>query len=219
MLCSVRSIKRAAKENWEFSWQQTNWLSLWRQSEVKAKCLDYWNRYRHLGDIRARLDLTDQTTVLDVGCGFSSVLHYLPGRRFGLDPLGARYKSVYDYPFEVVEFPGEDIPFPNEFFDVVFCSNCIDHTSVPAKVMKEILRVLRASGHFIPTCEVFPSDRGIRNAGHPHSLTIESFLALPVGFKLLEQWVSPWYGLRGYALGENPTGRYEHILLLQRPPS
>lgn len=210
------TLEAARKEEWEFSWQETQWLGLWKTPEVKAKCLEYWKIYRHLDDILAEVHLTDESNVLDVGCGLSSVLHYLPGRRVGVDPLGVRYKHIYDYPFEVVGAPGENIPFPDEFFDDVFCSNCIDHTSAPAKVIEEVLRVLCPGGHFVLTCEIFPSDLGVRNAAHPHSFTVDRLLAFSLGFKLLKHWVSPWYGLRGYVLGEKPTGQQEHILLLQK---
>src|SRR5690348_16430179 len=95
------------KSNWEFEWQQMQWLELWKTPEVQAKCLEYWQQFRHLNDIRALVPLSEETRILDVGCGLSSVLHYLPGHRTGVDPLGKRYRSIYVYPFEVLAAPGE----------------------------------------------------------------------------------------------------------------
>jgi SAM-dependent methyltransferase len=205
------------KHDWEFWWQQTQWLDLWKKPRVKAKCFEYWKSFRHLDDIRASVPIDEKTCILDVGCGLASVLHYLPGRRIGVDPLGERYKTIYDYPFEVIGAPGEALPFPDSSFDVVFCSNCIDHTTDPEKVIEEIRRILRSSGHFILTCEVFASNEGVRNVGHPYSFTAERFLALPAGFERLAHWVSPWYGMRNYVVGKAPTTQEEHIQLLKKP--
>src|SRR5262250_2913716 len=51
-----------------------------------------------------------------------------------------------------------------------------------------VRNVLRPTGHFVLTCEIFPSDLGVRNAAHPHSFTADRFLALFLGFKVLEHW-------------------------------
>ena len=208
----------ADKADWEFRWQQTQWLGLWNKPETQAKCLDYWRRFRHYDDIRHLVPLDDSSRVLDVGCGLSSVLHWLPGQRIGVDPLGERYKSIYHYPFEVVEACGESLPFPADEFDAVFCSNCIDHVTDPARVLAEIARVMRPGGRLILTCETFKTDIGARNAGHPHTMTVARLLVLATAqLRLLDHWDSPWYGLQGYVLGNRPTAQREHILLLEKP--
>src|SRR5205814_9711167 len=126
-----------------------------------------------LDDIKDLAAIDDDSEILDVGCGLSSVLHFVPGRRTGADPLGDRYRSIYQYPFEVVQAPGESLPFDDDRFDVVFSSNCLDHTSDPEQVLVEIRRVLRPGGHFALTAEIYPEDLGERNLGHPHTFTIE----------------------------------------------
>lgn len=50
---------------------------------------------------------------------------------------------------------GENIPFPDEFFDAVFCSNALDHVEDPKKTVEEIHRVLKKGGYFILTVEIF----------------------------------------------------------------
>jgi SAM-dependent methyltransferase len=220
----IRRLLRAGlatfedKSDWEFKWQKYSWVDLWKSPEVKAKCLEYWRRFRHLDDIKRIIPFDNNTTVLDVGCGIGSVLHYLPGNRTGVDPLGERYKTIYDYPFEVVTAPGERLPFSSEIFDVVFSSNCIDHTTDPDEVLKQIKRVLKSDGHFVLTCEVFSDDLGARNKAHPHSMTENRLRNLAMRhFKILAEWNEPWYGMRGYCLGEPPTDQREFIFILQKP--
>lgn len=205
------------KDDCQFDWQKNQWLQLWMTPEIQAKCLEYWKRFRHLDDIRAEVPMSAGTRILDVGCGLSSVLHFLPGRRTGVDPLAKGYQSLYDYPFEVVTAPGESLPWPDGEFDVVFCSCCIDQVTNPDKVIAEIRRVIRPGGHFILTCEVFAEDGGARDAAHPHSITAEKLRDLGEGFSILQSWSSPWYGMRNYALGLAPTAQLEHILLFRKP--
>lgn len=207
------------KLEWEFDWQCRMWLSMWQQPAVQAKCLDYWRQHRFLDEILRQAPISKTSAVLDVGCGLSSVLHYLPGRRIALDPLAHRYASVYRYPQGIVPLTaaGERLPFRDASFDRVFSSNCIDHTEDPDRMLAEISRVMVPDGRCALTCEVFATDQGVRNPGHPHSMTLEQLLALVRPFRVLGHWDSPWYGLRKYALGEDPTEQREHIFLLAKP--
>jgi len=207
------------KLDWEFEWQSTQWASVFKDPENQRKCHEYWVRFRHLDDIRKRVPLDDTTNILDVGCGISTVLHYLPGRRHGIDPLAERYKTIYEYPkdIDIQEGSGESIQFPDRHFDLVTCSNCIDHTQSPTDTVAEIERVLRPGGHLVLTCEAFPTDLGERNAAHPHSMTIDSLRTLTKRFETIEHWDEPWYGLLNYVLGNPPTTQREQILLLRKP--
>ena len=215
----VERLRLRRKEDWEFRWQSAKWAELFRDPANQAKCQEYWVRYRHLDDIRRLVPMDAGSSILDVGCGISTVLHFLPGRRFGIDPLGDRYKSIYAYPPELDIRKGyaEALPFPDASFDVVFCSNCIDHTNDPAQGIAEVARVLRPGGRFVLTCEVFDADPGVRNAGHPHGLTADKLRALVAGFTPLAAWDSPWMGLRAYVVGEPATSQREHILLVGKP--
>jgi ubiquinone/menaquinone biosynthesis C-methylase UbiE len=111
----------------------------------------------------------------------------------------------------------EELPFEDSRFDLVTCSNCIDHTDSPTGAIDEIFRVLKPQGWCVLTCEVFAGDKGKRNAGHPHSMTEQKLLDLAGDFELVRHWSSPWYGLRRFALELPPTSQIEHILLLRKP--
>jgi SAM-dependent methyltransferase len=210
------SAEPTDKADWEFWWQQTQWLHLWTKPGTQEKCLEYWQKFRHLDDIRSLAQYSESTYALDVGCGLSSVLHYLTGRRCAVDPLAERYKAIYKYPFPVIEASGESLPFEADTFDLVFCSNCIDHTTSPTKTISEVRRVLKVRGWFVLTCEIFANDLGERNVGHPHSLTAGKLLELARDFEIVAHWDSPWYGMRNYVIGGPPTEQREHILLLRK---
>lgn len=206
----------SGKESWELDWQ-CEWASEVSHAKTRTKILEYWKTFRHLDEFVSIANITPATQILDVGCGISTVLHFLDGTKIGIDPLADEYREIYTYPndIEIVNAPGESIPFDAGRFDVVTCSNCIDHTSTPATVLSEIQRVLRKGGHLLLTCEVFSQDIGVRNEAHPHSLTIEQLRQLVGRFAIIKEWTSPWYGLKRYCEGKRPTPQTEHILLLQ----
>lgn len=106
-------------------------------------------------EIRSEIDRTlggrNGLRVLDIGCGNKP---YLP---FFADQA-ASYWGV-----DAVEGPvvdeisvAEDLPFGNAEFDVVVCTQVLEHVDDPAKVLSEIYRVLAPGGvAFLSTHGVF----------------------------------------------------------------
>jgi SAM-dependent methyltransferase len=89
--------------------------------------------------------------VLDLGAG-AGIIEYmnfkgLAGRVCGVDPD----PRVIDNPYldeGKVGF-GEQIPYPDQSFYLVFCVNVLEHLERPEKVFSEIHRVLRPGGVFL----------------------------------------------------------------------
>ena len=104
-----------------------------KNPEFKSKALEYYQRYRYLEEIKKMINFEPATKVLDIGCGIKTVLHFLPGEKYGLDPLAEEYKKIYDYPpdIKVIRGHGENMPFSENTFDVVFCTNALDHAEMP----------------------------------------------------------------------------------------
>jgi len=127
----IRWLVRS-KYSVELSFQK-EWVKEFKQN--KHKVLEYWKKHRYLDDVNKICKITKDSTVLDVGCGLSSVLHFVEGKRFGIDSLADEYLKMYEYPegITVKKGFGEYLPFPNNNFDVVFCSNALDHITSPKK--------------------------------------------------------------------------------------
>jgi ubiquinone/menaquinone biosynthesis C-methylase UbiE len=184
---------------------QTSWAKAYdgKPEAMRRDLEDSWRKNRELDRIVETCRLGADSKVLDVGCGIATVLHVLKGERYGIDPLAEEYKKIYSYPreFTIIKGSGEAIPFQDSTFDVVFCSNVLDHVTDPGKTLDEILRVLKKEGFLNLIVEVFPVISE-RNAPHPHCLTEDHVGRLLSGrFREVFCKTVPWPGGRNGSSG------------------
>lgn len=168
-----------SKDNWKKL--RDLWTEFYCLNEIIRTCYPYEFTARH-------------SMALDVGCGVSSILHFVPGRKFGIDPLADEYKKFYDYPKNIHIRKGfaEKIPFVDGKFDVVLCTNVLDHVSNPIKALDEMKRVLNPSGYLAMLVEIFDSGRE-RDKAHPFSFTKENVYSLMnPRFEVLREFIRPW---------------------------
>ncbi|WP_421988550.1 class I SAM-dependent methyltransferase [Roseococcus sp.] len=120
--------------------------------------------------------------VLDVGCG------EMPFR--GLLPADARYTGI-DVPAaedfgmtrnaEIVNFDGLHIPFPDDSFDHILCTEVLEHAQDPVGLVAEMLRVLRSGGTIAATV---PFSARVHHAPHDyHRFTRYRLAELFAGFR------------------------------------
>jgi len=195
---------------------QSRWAEEYRTDQEVA--LRYWKEYRCLEEIESRVTFDPSTRVLDVGCGLCTVLRFLAGEKYGLDPNADAYLELCEFPDDIrlLRGVGERIPFAGGFFDVVFCSNVLDHVSRPRRVVEEIHRVLRPGGHFVLTVELH-EERLVRDAAHPHAFGEPEVIGLVEGpFTIALRHRSPWVGMRNFLHGRQGKGTSELVLLLRR---
>ena len=95
------------------------------------------------------LDLAKKTC-LDIGPGPKGILADVDCfYKIALDPLIDGYKEKFklvDYD-KYISGVGEKIPLKDSSVDLVVCTNALDHTEDPEKVISEIRRVLAPSGY------------------------------------------------------------------------
>lgn len=103
--------------------------------------------------------------VLEVGSGYGTNL-IVWSKKFGLDmtgiePEGEGFESTIEVsrnlcqlngvdPQRINTYQGENLPFPDESFDIVYSANVLEHTQQPDRVLEEAIRILRPGGllHF-----------------------------------------------------------------------
>jgi len=109
-----------------------------------------------------------QLKLLDFGCGNGRYLEvfrkYLNKQNlYGAEILIDRVKEVHKKGFDCIYLSndGNKLPFENEFFDIVFSSNVIEH--IPKKYyfkyLKEFYRVLGRGGRFVVGTPNYPIKR------------------------------------------------------------
>ncbi|MBW7957123.1 MAG: class I SAM-dependent methyltransferase [Deltaproteobacteria bacterium] len=169
-------METGCKEAHELEFQK-----LWLQFDkdfLSGKLLEYWKKYRFFDEVQTFIRPLQGKKVLDIGCGVISVLNLIkePGAELhGIDPLMDEYKQLYklDDGIDWSAAPGEKVPFPGGYFDIVFCTNVLDHTENPDAVLDEVRRVLKDGGVFVLTTDIFKVPEK-RNPAHPHAFTDES---------------------------------------------
>jgi ubiquinone/menaquinone biosynthesis C-methylase UbiE len=90
--------------------------------------------------------------VLDVGCGqspFRFLLNTSSTNYFGIDIVDA---DKFDYKnSNITPFNGEDIPFKDEEFNGVICTEVLEHVENYQKLINEMHRVMKKGGEAIVT--------------------------------------------------------------------
>lgn len=94
--------------------------------------------------------ISSEQNILDVGCGAKPYRDlFLTSSYTGIDIKGGGH-SDQD---KIVDkfYDGVNIPFSNNFFDVVICTEVLEHVANPKRLLSEIRRVLKKDGQFFLT--------------------------------------------------------------------
>src|ERR671921_2740952 len=88
--------------------------------------------------------------VLEVGSGAHGLVFFFGTTRgVGCDPLACDYAALFpawQHRAQTVAAAGERLPFADASFDVVLCDNVVDHAEDPARIARELVRVLAPGG-------------------------------------------------------------------------
>ncbi len=126
------------------------------------------------------INTPDLQRVLDLGCGEGHTVDLFKNsapkaRWIGLDiessqEVNRRKRADAEFHF----YDGVNIPFEDNFFDLIYCHQVFEHVQKPIDLMKEVSRVLKPGGAFIGSTsqlEMF------------HSMSTYNYT--PYGFSLL----------------------------------
>jgi SAM-dependent methyltransferase len=103
-------------------------LAHWLQAEARRAAADF-GRFR----------------VLDIGCGKKPYFPYFAQNAdeyVGID-------LDIDNPMADLHAPVEDLPVEDEFFDVVLCTQVLEHCGVPDQAVTELYRVTKPGGRVL----------------------------------------------------------------------
>ena len=117
-------------------------------------------------DIAEQIRAYSYGSLLDVGCGTGLLIDHLtkqkPARYCGVDLSDEMIRMAQKKRIGGAEFvvgSADKLPYPDESFDIVTCSQSFHHYPYPEEAMREAKRVLKPGGLYIL------SDTGIGGVG------------------------------------------------------
>lgn len=153
-------------------------------------------RFLGLGGPDATALWCAQRSAVEIGAGpYPSIAVARWRRAVAIDPLADGYASEDLLPKEChgdevtyIAAPGEAVPLPSEFADIVVIENCLDHVDDPRVVVHEIGRLLKPGGLMWLLVDLME----YRDHLHPNPFSQESLRALLAseGFVVVKDRVS-----------------------------
>jgi SAM-dependent methyltransferase len=166
------------------------------KQRLKARQTELW--------ISQFIELTDDSRILEIGgAGEPAIDFFGKGRRISLDPLNDFYSDQFPDLFDPkvgrVSATAEDMPFEDQFFDLIMIHNVLDHTRNPSQVIRQLWRCLKVGGilalsvntfpvYWVWGRRLFPLLGGRDHLLHPHSFSVGKILRelKKTGFEILE---------------------------------
>jgi dolichol-phosphate mannosyltransferase len=106
----------------------------------------YWqrSRHRHVTDL-----IAGEGRVLDVGCGSSRIIAALPPGSVAVDILLRKLRYARKFGRPLVHASGFSLPFRDNSFPCVLCSQVIEHVPKESPILDELCRVLAPGGRLV----------------------------------------------------------------------
>ncbi len=97
----------------------------------------------------------DIQIVMDLGCGAGNSIDYFRKKNPNVKWIGLDIESSPEVNSrtradgEFRTFDGINIPFKEDYFDLIYCNQVFEHVQYPRKLLKEVNRVLKQRGYFV----------------------------------------------------------------------
>lgn len=151
-----RKIMNSRSSNNSLSFKEIFELSYWKIVKLLSKKKLNENshyKYFYTSNFSIPEEYYNDKTILDIGCGPRGSLEWAEGarERVGLDPLADQYikMGAKNHKMTYVKAYVENIPFPDNYFDIICSFNSLDHVDDIQVACNEIKRTLKKNGLFL----------------------------------------------------------------------
>lgn len=146
---------KSAADSDSFSFKEFFELCYWKTVKLFSKDLTKNSHYKffYTDNFSIPEEFYKDKIILDIGCGPRGSLEWaeIAKERIGMDPLVDQYLKMgaKDHKMSYVKAYVENIPFPDNYFDVICSFNSLDHVENMEQACLEIQRTLKAEGLFL----------------------------------------------------------------------
>ncbi len=152
-LLILLGIKKRAQTKGE---QELSFWAWWKEQPGGFSNTIYEQFYTaHFGFSK---DFYKGKRILDIGCGPMGSLEWaaMTAERIGLDPIADSYLKLGadKHKMKYVTAHSENMPFPDNYFDVICSFNSLDHVDNLEQTISEITRVLKTGGLYLLLADV-----------------------------------------------------------------
>ena len=159
-----------------------------------------------------RYDLRVGSIFLDIGCGRGEFLKGFINcgvKGHAVDQSSSARKYCPEAELRIADIENDSIPYPDNFFDVVFSKSVVEHFHCPEKLIREKYRVLKPGGLAITLCPAWEYNYRIYFEDYTHRtpFMLQSLRDIQIihGFEEVQvqffrQLPSTWYGMAAVAI-------------------
>ena len=149
------------------------------EKSYKSNTREFKNNLKRIKNNFKHFDIEKDCTILDVGCGFGTVMYYLAtqgAKVTGIDISHQAAKISSQGESRALQASAQELPFATGCFDKAVFMGTLEHFPDPIKAIKEAKRVLKPSASvcFIVPNSKFPLFKFMGGTGQiyevPHTL-------------------------------------------------
>ena len=160
-----------------------------------------------------RLEIASKERILDLGCGTGTLIEHLlqmfpEAEVVGIDVSEEMLKVAKQKLSESVELKlgsADNLPFPNNSFDVIVSTSVFHYFRDPIRVLQEVKRVLKPYGrlvitdwcHDYLTCRIYDFFMRCFDRAHFHTYQVDEFQGMlqSEGFQeiVIEKYKIDWF--------------------------
>jgi SAM-dependent methyltransferase len=175
-----------------------------------------------------RYGVKQGSSFLDIGCGRGEFLKGFINcgvKGYAVDQSSMARKYCPEAELRNSDIENDGIPYPDNFFDVVYSKSVIEHFHYPERLIKEMYRVLKPGGLAITLCPSWEYNYRIYFEDYTHRtpFMLESLRDIQIIHGLAEvqveffrQLPSTWYDKAAFAIPLAETTRLLSPSLLKK---
>lgn len=143
----TKKFKEINKDYYKYI-EEYDWVSITDQYKGLES---FFHKLREWMMVRVIRKYGEGETYLDAGCGTGLILRHLPKGAIGLDinPRNITKAKKHAKKAKLVLGDIENMPFPDNSFSTIICTEVIEHQPDPYPTIRELHRVLQKDGVLI----------------------------------------------------------------------